>query len=393
MLAVAFRRGKRALVGTSAVVICLGAAVPALLGNAGAALDRDELAARLMRLDPGARVGGNTQVATAARAHVSGAQRRVNFIIGLGVRQRLVGGASHDQIGARGGAGARIRGAHGHDLIHGGRGHDHIHGGRGHDHIHGGPGNDHIRGGHHHDRIHGGAGQDRLEGGGGNDQLIDRQGATVADGGPGRNYIDVADGNRDRVLCADGSTNRIVVDRGDRLHPDCRGAASRVSYRRPSNGAPAADARAANATQPQRVSGSGTNDDPYTAECTDPTAVDCVTPLFAARSLSGLWANEYVPAYKCPSSHPWLYNERYNPQGTVLPPGVGVLGLGPIGMNITGVKTEQIAAFDATWEYTYGTLTGGLNSSATNWTLGTNSYQLQLHCTKEPTHAYRWQVG
>ena len=133
MLAVAFRRGKRALVGTSAVVICLGAAVPALLGNAGAALDRDKLAARLMRLDPAARVGGNTQVATAARARVSGARGRVNFMIGLGPRQRIVGGASHDQIGARGGAGARIRGAHGHDLIHGGRGHDHIHGGRGHD--------------------------------------------------------------------------------------------------------------------------------------------------------------------------------------------------------------------------------------------------------------------
>jgi RTX calcium-binding nonapeptide repeat (4 copies) len=378
---VAFPRGKRALVGTLAVV-CLWAAVPALLGTAGAAPDRDELAARLMRLDPGARVGGNTQVATAARAHVSGARGRVNFMIGLAPRQRIVGGNSHDQIGARGGAGARIRGAHGHDLIHGGRGHDLIHGGRGHDHIHGGPGNDHMRGGHHHDRIHGGAGRDRLEGGGGDDQLIDRQGATVADGGPGRNYVDVADGNRDRVLCADGSSNRIVVDRGDRLHPACRGAASRVTYGRPSNAAPTDD-RAANATQSRRVSGSGTNNDPYTAECTNPSAVDCVTPLFAARSLSGFWANEYVPAYKCPTSHPYLYDQKYNPWGTVLPRGVGVLGLGPIGMNINGVSTEQVGDF----AYTSGTLTGALNSSATNWTFGTNSYQLQLHCTSARTHA------
>ena len=195
------------------------------------------------------------------------------------------------------------------------------------------------------------------------------------------------------MLCAAGSTNRIVVDRHDRLHPNCRGSASRISYRRPSNGAPTADVRAAHASQPQRVSGDGSNDNPYTAECVDPQDVDCVTPLFAARSLSGLWANEYVPAYKCPPSHPYLYNQKYNPQGTVLPPGVGVLGLGPIGMNITGVKTEQVAEFDATWMYTYGTLTGGLNSSATNWTTGTNSYQLQLHCTSDRTHAYRWQVG
>ena len=104
---------------------------------------------------------------------------------------------------------------------------------------------------------------------------------------------------------------------------------------------PRADAPAAHAAQQPPITGSGTNESPYTAECTDPQNVDCTTPLFAARSLTDLWANKYVPAYKCPASHPYMYNQSYTPQGTVLPPGVGVLGLGPIGMNITGVETEQ----------------------------------------------------
>jgi hypothetical protein len=411
MIAVAFPRRTRVLVGASAVAIGVGAAVPAVLGNAGAKSDRDGLAARLLRLDPGARLGGNTQVATATRARLTGVRGRVNFMIGLGRGQRIVGGASHDQLGAHRAAGARIHGAQGHDLIHGGRGqqrlhggpghdfihgghgHDRIHAGHGHDRIHAGHGHDMIRGGHGHDRIHGGRGRDRLMGGPGRDRLIDRQGATVAVPGPGRNHVDVADGNRDRVACAAGSTNRIVVDRGDRIHPNCRTAsASIVSYRRAPNEAPAADLPAAHAAQ-QPVSGAGTNESPYTAECADPQNVDCTVTSFASRSLTGLWANEYVPSYKCPTSHPWLYNQSYAPQGTNLPPGVGALGLGPVGMNISGVILQQETEFDAVRQYGYGTLTGGLNSSVTNWEFDTNSYQVQLHCTRERTHAYRFIVG
>ena len=83
------------------------------------------------------------------------------------------------------------------------------------------------------------------------------------------------------------------------------------------------------------------------------------TPLFAARSLSGLWANEYVPAYQCPPSHPYLYDQRYAPAGTSLPQGVGVLGLGPIGMSITGIKTKRVTTSDGiTSIYLIGTDTG-----------------------------------
>jgi Ca2+-binding RTX toxin-like protein len=402
MLAVAFPRRTRAVIGVLAVVIGVGAVVPVVVGKGWASSGRDGLATRLIRLDPGARLGANTQVATAAGARLAGVRGRVNFIIGLAPRQRIVGGAGHDQLGAHGAGGARIlgghghdlihggdghdvlhgghgddriygghghdriQGGHGHDMIHGGPGHDVIHGGHGHDVIHGGPGDDHINGGHGDDRIDGGAGRDRLEGGPGHNRIVDRQGPTVVVAGPGRNHIDVADGSGDRVLCAAGSINRIVVDRGDRLHPRCRSrAASTVLYRRPPSGAPPAEAPAAHAAQ--SVSGDGSSGNPYVAECTAPQDVVCTTPFFAARSLSGLWANEYVPAYQCPPSHPYLYDERYAPAGTSLPHGVGVLGLGPIGMSITGIKTKRVTVDEITSIYLIGTDTGFPNSSATNW--------------------------
>ena len=421
MVAVAFPRGTRALVGALAVMVCGGAAVPAVLGNAAASRDRDKLAARLLRLDPAARVGGNTQVATPEGAGLVGVPGRVNFMLGLGRRQRIVGGNGHDQLGARGhrarvrGAGGpdlihggrgdqrlhgghghdRIHGSHGHDRLHGGRGHDRIHAGHGHDMIHaghghdmirGGHGHDRIRGGHGHDRIHGGAGRDRLEGGHGRDRLIDREGATVAVAGPG-DSVDVADGGRDRVACAAGSTNRIVVDRGDRLHPNCRGPAATVSYRQPPSAASPADAPAARAAQQQAVSGDGSSSNPYIAECADPQNVVCTVSAFAARSLSGLWANEYVPAYKCPTSHPYLYDHRYAPAGTSVPNGVEVSGLGPIGVSITGIKTTRVTVDEITSAYTTGTDTSFPNSSATNWEIDTNSYQVKLHCTSDTRYA------
>jgi Ca2+-binding RTX toxin-like protein len=423
MLAVAFPRRALVLVGASAVVIGAGAAVPLVLGNAGASPGTDRLAARLIRLDPGARLGANTQVATARRARLSGVRRRVNFMIGLGHRQRIVGGAGHDQLGAHGAVGTRIHGGHGHDLIHGGRGrqrlhgghghdlihgghgHDRVHGGHGHDLIHGGHGHDRIHGGGHghdriyaghghdrvhggpgHDRIHGGPGRDRLKGGGGRNRIIDRQGATVVVAGPGRNHIDVADGSGDRVLCAAGSTNRIVVDRGDRLHPDCRGVASTVRYRRPPSAASPADGPAARAAQ--SISGDGSSGNPYIAECADPQNVICTVSAFAARSLSGLWANEYVPAYKCPTSHPYLYDHRYAPAGTSVPNGVEVSGLGPIGVSITGIKTTHVTVNSITSAYTTGTDTSFPNSSATNWEIDTNSYQVKLHCTSSTSYAH-----
>src|SRR5215212_9992205 len=186
MLAVAFSRRTRAVIGVLAVAVWVGAVVPVVVGKGWASSGRDGVAARLIRLDPGARLGANTQVATAVGARLAGVRGRVNFIIGLAPRQRIVGGAGHD----------------------------------------------------------------RLEGGPGHNRIVDRQGRTVVVAGPGRNHIDVADGSGDRVLCAAGSINRIVVDRGDRLHPRCASrAASTVLYRRPPSSAPPAKAPVAHAAQ------------------------------------------------------------------------------------------------------------------------------------------------
>jgi hypothetical protein len=127
-----------------------------------------------------------------------------------------------DSVGARpatskfGGTGNdRLQGGSGNDLIYGGRGNDRIIGGRGKDQLYGGPGSD---------RIDGGPGDDRIYGGPGNDRIVDHRGATTVFPGSGTNRVDVADRRGDdRVVCASGSTNHIVADRGDRIARSCRG--------------------------------------------------------------------------------------------------------------------------------------------------------------------------
>ncbi len=359
MLAVVFPRRTRAFAGAFAALVCVAAVLPQLLESAQAGTRIDRLADRLIRLDPGARIGGNTQVLTAPGARLVGVPGRANFAIGLGPRQLILGGPEHDQLGARG-AGARILGRGGHDLIHGGSGDELLAGGSGDDLIYGGPG------------------RDELVGGPGNDRFVDRDGATLVDTGPGRNRVDVSDGDGDeRVRCSPGSVNHINADRGDRIHPRCRAGASTVRYTRSSSEGPAADA-----AQQQPVSGDGSNNNPYTAACDDEIDLDCTVSAFASRSLSGLWKNEYVPAYKCPDSHPWLLNKGYAPGGTALPNGVEVAGLGPIAVSITGVSTSPD-------RYANGTATGFPNSSATSWSLGTNSYQVKLHCTNQVGSGYK----
>ena len=46
--------------------------------------------ARLVALDPGARLGANTIVATGRNERVAGVLRRPNFIIGLGTNETIV---------------------------------------------------------------------------------------------------------------------------------------------------------------------------------------------------------------------------------------------------------------------------------------------------------------
>jgi Ca2+-binding RTX toxin-like protein len=150
-----------------------------------------------------------------------GGPRPATSQIGGPGNDRLFGGVRNDLIyGARGND--LIGGARGDDLLYGGPGNDRIFGGRGNDLIYGGPGND---------VIHGGPGNDRIYGETGNDRIVDHSGATIAYPGSGTNWVDVADGRGDdRVVCAPGSTDHIVADRGDRITRSCQGKRSTVRY-------------------------------------------------------------------------------------------------------------------------------------------------------------------
>jgi RTX calcium-binding nonapeptide repeat (4 copies) len=338
----------RLLVGALAVVIAAATLAPP--GDAQAGNER--LAKRLLKRDPGAAVGGKTQVATAAGAVLRAKPGRVNFMMALGDRQRLFGSNVHDELGAYRGTGVRIHGRGGDDLIHGMRGDQLLDGGRG------------------DDGIYGGGGSDRIMGGPGDDQIVDKQGRSIIVTGPGRDRVDVADGDPgDRIICSPGAIDRVAADRGDELDPRCRRA-----------GASGASAEAS-----QSVTGSGTNEDPYVSDCADPNAQQCAVTTFDERRLSDMWSHEYVPAYRCNvNKHPYLLNQNYAPGGTTLPKGVEVIGLGPISVSITGIAPGSNVGL----LYGIGTLTGGLNSSATSWSFSSNTYRVQLHCSHNVSDGY-----
>jgi hypothetical protein len=111
---------------------------------------------------------------------------------------------------------------------------------------------------------------------------------------------------------------------------------------------------------------------------------------FRRRYLKGLWANEYVPAYRCPSDYRYLIYRRYVPNGVVVPSGVEIDQGGrpgdpwPIGIIISNFSTTR--ARNGTLGM--GTMSGLLNSSATNWSTRTAGYKVILHCTSDPNHAW-----
>jgi hypothetical protein len=343
----------RLLGGALALVIAAAMLVLAVPGDARAGAGNERLAKLLLQRDPGAAVGGKTQVATAAGAVLRAKPGKINFMMALGDRQRLFGSNVHDELGAYHGTdGVRINSRGGPDLIHGMRGDQLLNGGRG------------------HDMIYGGGGDDRITGGPGDDRIIDKQGRSVILTGSGRDRVDVADRDPDdRVICAAGDIDRVRADPGDKLGPRCRRA----------------PASPATAEASQSVTGDGSNGNPYVSDCSDPNAAKCVLTGFDERRLSDMWSHEYVPAYQCNvQTHPYLLNQDYAPGGTTLPKGVEVLGLGPISVSITGIAKGNY--FGLT--YAIGTLTGFPLSSATSWSFGSNLYKVQPHCSANLSDGY-----
>jgi len=63
--------------------------------------------------------------------------------------------------------------------------------------------------------------------------------------------------------------------------------------------------------------------------------------------------------------------------------------LGPIGVSIAGASFIPVTTPNGGHlKQGTGTLTGGINSSATTWSASFNSYQVILHCTSDPNHAF-----
>ena len=337
------RRGRP--VGWLAAVV--GVALLAVLAVSAVAIAGrmdSRVAARLAARDPGARVNGNTIIATGAGARVYGGRGRANFIAALGSRETIVGGNRGDNLGALGDR-VTIIGGGGNDLLYGDR-------------------------------------DATLVGGGGRDLLVNRGANATIRAGTGD--VVMASGRHDRVLCSRGSRNvTIYDDRSTSISATCRAGHGRVlparQARRPVRAVAAAGA----------VTGDGSNDQPFSAPC-DAGGVDCSISAFPQRTLSGPWANEYVPAYICPSDHPYRLNKNYAPSFNTWGAGVEIVrdevsGLGfPVNVLITGNSYFKERTAPNLFS---GTLTGFPNSSVTNWLWGgTHWYRIILHCTSDRCH-------
>jgi hypothetical protein len=202
----------------------------------------------------------------------------------------------------------------------------------------------------------------------------------------------IANGPHDRIVCAKHAHHELIeIAKGAKVSKSCRGHHNQIERLTSSSlsaRSSAATAHASTAT----VTGSGTNEKPYTTDgCPEIGPLLTCIVRFPARTLRGFWANEHVPAYQCPVSDRYLLDIEYAPAGTELPRGVEVQGLGPIGVRIDGYSSYG-RTYGGT-PYAAGTLTGFGNSSATNWTFGDASYSVVLHCSRYPGDGYQSLTG
>lgn len=342
------------------VVLGVGLGISAL--SSAQSGDHLPSAAELARHDPGARVDGNTIVATGKDDDVIGVPDRPNFIIALGTGDRITGGDKDNELGALGE----------NDTIVADRGHELI-----------------IAGPH----------GTVLDKGSGHDLVLDNHPDSTIDLESDNNVV-IATGHDDKIVCSPGASHdKIYVNGSDTVNKTCHKDGDPV---RPDGQAPADVGRIAKTTRARpvahaaSVSGDGSNSNPYIAPCDSQpqvpvgSAASC-TVTFPERTLSGLWANEFVPAYRCPTSglfygnFPYLVNQGFAPAGTTLPKGVEVQGLGPVGVSIIQHSTNNDLYYSTGHFYATGTVTDV--SSATNWNLGSSSYRVILHCTNDALHS------
>jgi hypothetical protein len=331
----ALKRPRRVL---SLVVVALAcaaagaAATPALSGARSG--DQKPSAAMLRDRDPGARVDGKTIVVSGNGERVTGVSHRPNFMIALGSQDKIIAGSENSQLGALGPRDTILANA-GHELVVGGPQGTLVSSGPGHDLL-----------------------------------LVAHSDATIDVQSPATEVI--VTGHDDQVVCSGDSFNdKIYANRSAAISQTCRRHHDLV--RVDSQVALANDFSPPTAHAAGIAYGSGTNFDPYIGTCESDTS-GCYVK-FPPRTLSGFWSNETVPAYKCPHAFPLLVAKRYKPDGTTVPDGVEISGLGDIGVYIPNALYGYSGRPEAT-------STDG--ASATNWTFGSASYQIILHCTNTP---------
>lgn len=182
------------------------------------------------------------------------------------------------------------------------------------------------------------------------------------------------------MLCRSGARG-LVIRRspGTIVDRACRRRGARVRTDRARSSSSSVRARAG------AVSGDGSNANPFVAPCDSfDGAVFCTVSSFPQRNLSGAWANEYVPAYKCPDSYPWVRDKGYAPPFTSWGAGVEIQedqSNFAIGVSITEQSLRDTPYPNNMFN---GTLTGYPASSATNWLWGgSHWYKVVLHCTSD----------
>lgn len=330
--------GRMAAASVVVAVACLGVMA---LSSADAAQHKPT-ASELLGRDPGKRVDGNTIVVTGNGEKVLGVPDRPNFIIALGSGEKITGGAKNNELGALGE-------------------NDTIVADRSHELIVAGP----------HGKV--------IVRGSGHDLVVDtKPGSTIELESSHDEVIDT--GHNDHILCTRGALHDTIYDNhSDTVNRTCHKDHDQV---RPVTKSVLARDFAPPVAHPAAVSGDGSNSNPYTEIGTCSWSVNSCTVSFDSRTLSGLWTNEQVPAYACPAPDSFLSATDFAPFGTTVPGGVEVNGLGPIGIYIP--RTRDVPS-------NLGYTPGGTlrdSSSATNWTIGSASYQVVLHCTSNAPFGY-----
>jgi len=344
------RRGaaRRRMAACVLLALALGGAA-AVGAQASTSPGQIALAERLAAEDPGAVLGGDTIVATGNGAFLFGVPDRPNVIFALGRNEVVFGGQGRNEIIALA-ANA---------TVYLGRGSNYVWAGTG-------------------ATVFGGAGRNLLIDTGARSTVFVRSTATQV----------VMYGRHGRVLCSHGARGALLyISATDLVGRTCRAVHTRVLPVSRVHGASPSPRVGA----PNIVTGDGSNDNPYVAPCDDSSKLDCVVSAFPSRTLDRFGANEYVPAYRCPSDHPYLLFDGFAPYGSTWGPGVQVgedWGDYPIGVSITHDSAVADPGYPPSSGdvLATGTLTGFPNSSATNWNGKSHWYQVKLYCTSDRCH-------